>query len=336
MDSLFIEPPQLGPFGKTGPRVVRIQHQGTRYLLTGVIATKRPSELYDKVSRTKGGRFFIASFIGRAMATTSGAQCRLNGWRADAEQPDYGEVVSVMSEYMLKHGFEQDNEVELRIGRFSSRNFVAGVPPASFHKIMERLSEDESWTRAVIYSKHKDYAPRGQRLRIFEDGRRSLVNKRKSAIVDVRCEGCPFDFRVSFAKEKPLNTDPEMEASIIRDSEHSRWTDRVTYEYKHYSFELSVVTNVKGAGEDREEARDSFDETPGDDGSAIYEVEIELKPDRDGFPKKSRSHARILAESLVLKMLDLVYFVEDVDCRSIAFRSLSGRDRQKAKPPGAT
>ncbi|GAQ92424.1 hypothetical protein KFL_010120025 [Klebsormidium nitens] len=114
------------------------------------------------------------------------------------------------------------------------------------------------------------------------------------------------------------------------------WTDRVTYEYKHYSFELSVVTNVKGAGEDREEARDSFDETPGDDGSAIYEVEIELKPDRDGFPKKSRSHARILAESLVLKMLDLVYFVEDVDCRSIAFRSSSGRDRQKAKPPGAT
>jgi hypothetical protein len=270
------------------------------------------------------------------MASTSGAQCRLTGWRADAEQPDYGEVVTVLSEYVLKHGFEQDNEVELRIGRFSSRNFVAGVPSASFHKIMERLSEDESWTRAIVYSKHKDYALWGQRLRIFEDGRRSLVSKRKSAIVDVRCEGCPFDFRVSFAKEKPLNPDPELEARIARDAEHSRWTDRVTYEYKHYSFEMSVVTNTKGGGEDLEDARDSFDETPDDNGSAIYEVEIELKPNRDGFPKKSRSHARILAESLVLKLLELVYFVEDVDCRSIAFKSSSGRDRQKGKPPGAT
>lgn len=264
-------------------------------------------------------------------------RCRLRGWRGEAEQPDYEEVVSVLSEYVLKHGFDPDNEVELRLGRFVSRNFVAGVPSTVFHKIMERLSEDDGWTSAVVYSKHIDYCLRGQRLRIFEDGRRMLVNKRKSAIVDVRCESCPFDFRVSFAKEKPLPPDPDVEASIMRDAEHSRWTDRVTYAYKHYSFELSVVTNVKGADEQREEstAGDSFEEVPGEDGAPVYEVEIELKPECAGFPKKSKVNANILSESLVLKLLDLVYFVEDVDCRNIVFRASSGRDRQKRGTMGA-
>lgn len=273
----------------------------------------------------------IRTLFSTDMASGSGVPLRLRGWRAEAEQPDYDEVVNVLTDYVLKHGFEPENEVELRLGRFASRNFVAGVPSASFHKIMERLSEDESWTQAVLYSKHKDYILRGQRLRILEDGRRSLVNKRKSAIVDVRCEGCPFDFRVSFAKEKPLPPDPDLETSIVREAEHSRWTDRVTYQYKHYAFELSVVTNVKGSGEEGEgeRNRDSFEEAPGDDGSAIYEVEIELKPDCAGFPQKSKKQARLLAESLVLKLLDLVYFVEDVDCHSIAFKTSSGRDRQK-------
>lgn len=253
---------------------------------------------------------------------------RLKGWRGDSEQPDYAEVVSVLTEYVMKHGFDPENEVELRLGRFVSRNFVAGVPSACFHKIMERLSEDDHWTSSVVYSKHKDYSLKGQRLRISEDGSRSLVNKRRSAIVDVRCDGCPFDFRVSFAKEKRLSPDPEAEATIIRDADHSRWTDRVSYAYKHYSFELSVVTNARGAEEDRG-GGDGSDEAPEEEGAAIYEVEIELKPECAAFPKKSKAMAAKLAESLVLKLLDLVYFVEDVDCRSISFRTSSGKGRQK-------
>jgi hypothetical protein len=270
----------------------------------------------------------MAEGVGAEESIAGQPRRRLKGWRGDAEQPDYAEVVGVLTEYVMKHGFDAENEVELRLGRFVSRNFVAGVPSACFHKIMERLSEDDHWTSSVVYSKHTDYNLKGQRLRISEDGSRTLVNKRRSAIVDVRCEGCPFDFRVSFAKEKLLSPDPGLEATIIRDADHSRWTDRVSYAYKHYSFELSVVTNARGAEEDRE-GGDGSDEAPEEVGAAVYEVEIELKPDCAAFPKKSKAMAAKLAESLVLKLLDLVYFVEDVDCRSISFRTSSGKGRQK-------
>lgn len=50
MDSLFIEPPQLGPFGKTDRHVVRIQHQGVRYVLANLVVAKRPSNSPTKTS----------------------------------------------------------------------------------------------------------------------------------------------------------------------------------------------------------------------------------------------------------------------------------------------
>jgi hypothetical protein len=54
MDSLFIEPPQLGPFGKTERHVVRIQHQGVRYVLPDVSLVKRPQNATPKTPAHKG------------------------------------------------------------------------------------------------------------------------------------------------------------------------------------------------------------------------------------------------------------------------------------------
>jgi hypothetical protein len=158
-----------------------------------------------------------------------------------------------------------------------------------------------------------------------------IVNKRNRSIVDVRCNGAPFDFRVSFAKEKPVLFEAGMAERIKGEAVTIRHKDRVSFMYKNFSWDLSVVSEVKADHQEERGTRESFDERPGDDGGAVYEVEIELRAEiGKGMPKKCKEMARHLAESMVLKAIDMMYFLEgSLEPRSIAFEVAAGKDRKK-------
>ena len=191
---------------------------------------------------------------------------------------------------------------------------------------MDHLSQNVDWTSGVHYEQHRDYSnAKGQRLRLIEDQEPQIVTKKKLAAVDVSCEGAPFDFRVSFAKEKVMPYTESLGAAIQAEATNSRFKDRVSYSYKQFAFELSVMTDVKGLGE--RPANDGFEELPGEDGSAIYEVELELHFDPSEAVVKDRMGAMRLAESMLLKVIDFFYFVENLDPKKIKFEFNKNRKR---------
>jgi hypothetical protein len=259
---------------------------------------------------------------------------KLKGWRATEEQPDYEDLLATLTEYFFRHAFEEDNEVEVRLGQFVSKRFNPGISAESFHTIMDRLTSDLEWVERQDYMQQTDYLTKnGLRLRVSEDEDSAvIVNKRNSSIVDVRCNGAPFDFRVSFAKEKPVLFEAGMAERIKGEAVTIRHKDRVSFMYKNFSWDLSVVSEVKADHQEERGTRESFDERPGDDGGAVYEVEIELRAENGkGMPKKCKEMARHLAESMVLKAIDMMYFLEgSLEPRSIAFEVAAGKDRKKS------
>jgi hypothetical protein len=258
---------------------------------------------------------------------------KLKGWRGSEEQPDYECLLATLTEYYFRHAFEEDNEVEIRLGQFVSKQFNPGISAESFHTIMDRLTSDLEWVERQDYVQQTDYLTKnGVRLQVCEeDDTAIIVNKRNSSIVDVRCNGAPFDFRVSFAKEKPVLFDAGMAERIKGEATTIRHKDRVSFVYKNFSWDLSVVSEVKAENQEEVGTKESFDERPGDDGAALYEVEIELKAENGkAMPKKCKEMARNLAESMVLKAIDMMYFLEGtLEPKSIEFEVAAGKNRKK-------
>lgn len=251
----------------------------------------------------------------------------IHGWRANAKQPDYEALLDTLTDLFVKHAFAPDGEVEVRLGHFVSRQFNPGVSEEFFNRIMDHLSQNVDWTSGVHYEQHRDYSnAKGQRLRLIEDHEPQIVSKKRLAAVDVQCRGAPFDFRVSFAKEKNLPYTESLAAAITAEATNSRFKDRVSYLYKTFAFELSVVTDVKGSNERRVDT-DGFEELPGEDGGAVYEIELELRFESPGPVATDRMEAMRLAESMILKVIDLMYFLEELDPAKIQFEVNKNRKR---------
>jgi hypothetical protein len=87
------------------------------------------------------------------------------------------------------------------------------------------------------------------------------------------------------------------------------------------------VSEVKADHQEERGTRDSsFDERPGDDdGTAVYEVEIELWVENGkAMPTKCTEMAQQLAESIVLKVIDMMYFLEGTLEPRISIQCLQG------------
>jgi hypothetical protein len=223
--------------------------------------------------------------------------------------------------------------VEIRLGQFFSRRFNPCISADSIHKIIDKLTSDLEWVERQDYVQQTDYLTKaGFRLRVIEEEETSeIVNKRINARVDVKCNGAPFDFQVSFAKEKPMAYEEALATQIKSEATATRYKDRVSSIYKYFFWDLSVVSEMMKQEDPNDRTiRESFDERPGEDGSAVYEVELELKPTiGKGLPKKSREMATKLTESMVLKAIDMMYFLEELDPALINFEVSAGKNRKK-------
>lgn len=245
----------------------------------------------------------------------------LYGWRCNHPLPEYASLLDKMTEYFKRHAFAPNNELEVRLGKVHEkpRRFEPGVSANMFYKIVEGLRSCESWEDETV-TRHTDYLCGDKRLRVYEDPGMpaELVAKRSLLSLDVVTMGSPFDFRFSIAKEKSLEATEQEVASITRNAKHVRHKERMTFAWKVWLFDLTIVQSAFGTP--LAPSDDCFEDTSEErNGGRVFEVEIELS-NLASKVKKTSFNAMRLADSTILKLFDLMSFVEEVDVEKLTFQ----------------
>jgi hypothetical protein len=245
---------------------------------------------------------------------------KLHGWRRNQPLPEYASLLDKMIEYFKRHAFAPNNELELRLGKVHERprRFEPGVSANMFQKILEGLRSCPTWEDESV-TRHTDYLCGDKRLRVYEDPGvpAELVTKRALVSMDVIAMGAPFDFRFSIAKEKVLEVTQQDITTITANAKHVRLKERITFAYKAWLFDLTIVRSQNGVPSAPTD--DCFDDTSEErSGGRIYEVEIELS-NLASKVEKTQFNAMKLADSTLLKLFDLMHFVEEVDVEKLTF-----------------
>jgi hypothetical protein len=258
---------------------------------------------------------------------------RLKGWRANKPAPEYGLLLEKMSEYFLRHSFEANNELEVRVGKIveKPRRFVPGVSRNSFQKVLSKLQEYNDWEDEV-FTTHVDYITSDKRLRVFEDpcNPPEITSKRSLLSLDVLIDGGPFDIRFAIAKEKTQEATLAEVMEMKKKATAVRYKQRTSFMYKYHSFDLTVVRQQ--AAQSSAAVKDCFDETSEErnSGGNTYEIELEVKNVVGSALPKDQQAAAYLAESTLLKMIDIMFAVEDInDVNQVHFKPYFRNGRSK-------
>lgn len=244
----------------------------------------------------------------------------LHGWRHNRPLPEYGALVDKMTEYFKRHAFEPQNELEVRIGKLHERprRFEPGVSANMFGKILECLRSCQAWDNESL-TNHIDYFHGDKRLRVHDDPGvpAEIVAKRSLLAMDVQALGSPFDFRFSVSKEKTIQASEREIAEIKEKAKVVRYKERISFAYKVWLFDLTVVRSQNAAPSASSD--DCFNDTSEErNGGRLYEVELELG-NVVGKLEKTAHNAFYLADSMLLKLFDIMNFVEEIDVQTLTF-----------------
>lgn len=205
----------------------------------------------------------------------------MNGYTKDEH---YHEAIDIIKEYVEKYANVENLEIEFRLGYIEDEKFKPGISREFFDKIQANLVGSPVWSN-VVTERTVDYFNSNKRITRHENGDTVCIKKEKLAMVDFAFLGSGFDVRVSFSTENPE------EAFDIGDSTYERKKNRVSYEYKHLSYDMTEVIMEDNGVEDH-----------------IYEVEIEVKK----LDLKNMS-SHYLVHDALLKITDLIKMCEEVD-----------------------
>ena len=205
---------------------------------------------------------------------------------------DIHEAVELLAKQINSWGSVPYLEIEARLGYFEDDDdgnvrlpFDSNVDKENFENIKEALAKwseikEITETTSVVYS-FKDNI----RMEVTSDGSRSAVKKEKLEHSNFRYDNSPFDLRVCFSAEVPIDVNglTNMATEPVK-----RNKQRTSYHMNHWRFDLTVVTYIDNGIENRE-----------------YQVEIEAKLDCIPY-----SDYVYMADSLMLKVKKLVNVCE--------------------------
>ena len=205
---------------------------------------------------------------------------------------DIQEAVELLAKQINSWGSVPYLEIEARLGYFEDDDdgnvrlpFDSNVDKENFENIKEALAKwseikEITETTSVVYS-FKDNI----RMEVTSDGSRSAVKKEKLEHSNFRYDNSPFDLRVCFSAEVPIDVNrlTNMATEPVK-----RNKQRTSYHMNHWRFDLTVVTYIDNGIENRE-----------------YQVEIEAKLDCIPY-----SDYVYMADSLMLKVKKLVNVCE--------------------------
>jgi hypothetical protein len=205
---------------------------------------------------------------------------------------DIQEAVELLAKQINSWGSVPYLEIEARLGYFEDDDdgnvrlpFDSNVDKENFENIKEALAKwseikEITETTSVVYS-FKDNI----RMEVTSDGSRSAVKKEKLEHSNFRYDNSPFDLRICFSAEVPIDVNrlTNMATEPVK-----RNKQRTSYHMNHWRFDLTVVTYIDNGIENRE-----------------YQVEIEAKLDCIPY-----SDYVYMADSLMLKVKKLVNVCE--------------------------
>tara|TARA_B100000902_G_scaffold90916_1_gene94537 strand:- start:10739 stop:11578 length:840 start_codon:yes stop_codon:yes gene_type:complete len=204
---------------------------------------------------------------------------------------DIQEAVELLSKQINSWGNVPFLEIEARLGYFEDDDddnvklpFDSNVDKENFEKIKNALSEWDEVIEITECSSVVYFVEDNIRMEVTSDGSRSAVRKKKLEHSNFRYDNSPFDLRVSFSAEIPVDIDTVKNASNCV----KRNKQRTSYHMNHWRFDLTVVTYMENSIENRE-----------------YQVEIEAK--LENIPYIDYVY---MADSLMLKVKKLVNICE--------------------------
>ena len=205
---------------------------------------------------------------------------------------DIQEAVELLAKQINSWGSVPYLEIEARLGYFEDDDegnvrlpFDSNVDKENFEKIKEALAKWEeikeiTETTSVVYSFEDNI-----RMEVTSDGSRSAIKKQKLEQSNFRYDNSPFDLRVCFSAEVPIDVN---RLTNTADNPVKRNKQRTSYHMNHWRFDLTVVSYSDNGIENRE-----------------YQVEIEAKLDCIPY-----SDYVYMADSLMLKVKKLVNVCE--------------------------
>lgn len=249
----------------------------------------------------------------------------VTGWRAGSSGPDYSCVLGSLRDAMARFAFEENVEVEIRLGhaiaKGNGKRFVPGLDDDMFRRVYATLQSGSCWEK-VERKTERDFTSGDVRVTMDEDNNVvATVSKRPLWAIDVEALGCPFDFRVCASKETPVELSEDEVKSIVGFSKVRRQKDRQSFVYKYWRYDLTVVTYQDVSSRSEISGCDEIDEDSGDRAESskeTYEIEIEVS---GRLPLEPAKDSLYLAESTLLKVLDVAYMIERVDPAGVSFSS---------------
>tara|TARA_X000001036_G_scaffold439484_1_gene490791 strand:- start:7 stop:816 length:810 start_codon:yes stop_codon:yes gene_type:complete len=211
-------------------------------------------------------------------------------------QSDIQNAVEVLSQQINSWGYTPHLEIEARLGFFEYDDdgkvqlpFDSDVGDQHFGRLMAALKEDPEII-SVENVNTTDYFSEGDcRLTIDDKSNRSCVIKKKLEHSNFHYSNGPFDVRIGFSQETPMNVKDFKKND--KNSEFKRKKQRTSFHTNHWRYDLTrVIQNKNGVEEIK------------------HQVEIEAKLEGIGY------HDYVyMADSIFLKIKKLSNICENED-----------------------
>ena len=211
----------------------------------------------------------------------------------DEMDSDLSDAVRVLYKTIEQFHATPNLEVEARLGFFESGTFDTDIGHEFFETILNTLKSFNGWS-SVTEKKYADYYYNDMRMTVDQNhSNRYCIKKTKLRTLNFEYENSPFDIRIAFSREDPV----ELKHFVTSSDSIVRKKTRTSFIIDHWSFDLTKVQYVK----------DGLDKTE-------YQAELELLaknlPDR----QNPIAHNTVFqAFDMLLKTRDMVDMCEEED-----------------------
>lgn len=202
--------------------------------------------------------------------------------------------ITILEKLINEYKYNENIEIEIRIGRFDNVNFIPGLNTVNFYdKILKNLNLGQCWNK-IETEKTIEFFNNNIK-KIIKDQDITYIKKNLKHKSELLYENSPFDLRISVAEELKIPTSKincEFSNNFIREKLRTKF---------FYKNEFVIdVTHVK--------------ETNNTVTKDIYEIEVELlNLDSKMMSSKYKAH------SALLLIRDIINFCEELDSSAELF-----------------
>ncbi len=198
-------------------------------------------------------------------------------------------IVNIIEPYFEKYKNVENLEIEFRLGFIDDHKFDSFVCKEFFDKILTTLQTNKSWD-SVEKTSTTDYIHNGIRLSTDSDKNKTCIRKEKLCVLDFCYDDTPFDLRVCFSTETPLdNKEFVTQSKNDKKNIFKRKKTRSSFQHKTWYYDITCVNSVDNTVKDTN-----------------YEIELEC----DVVESLKTMSSHYIIDSGLMKIQDLINMCE--------------------------